>query len=78
MSEATVRDLRNQGASVLARVTAGERVTITRDGHPVAELVPVPRPSLSADVLVDRFRRLAPVDPDRLREDVDAAVDQSL
>jgi hypothetical protein len=32
----------------------------------------------AADELVDRFRRLPPVDADRLRADVDAAVDQRL
>ncbi|MGH8861988.1 MAG: type II toxin-antitoxin system Phd/YefM family antitoxin [Jatrophihabitantaceae bacterium] len=43
MSEATVRELHNHGGQVLDRVLAGERVTITRDGKPVARLVPVGR-----------------------------------
>jgi prevent-host-death family protein len=78
MSEASIRDLRNNGADVLARVAAGERVTITRDGAPVAELRPLARHPLSAAVLVERFRRLPAVDPERLRADVDAVVDQAL
>ncbi len=73
-----MRDLRNHGAEVLARVEAGDRVTITRDGRPVAELHPLPRPSLSADALVARFKRLPPVDAALLRADVDAVVDQAL
>lgn len=78
MSEATVRDLRNQGGRVLDRVLAGERVTITRDGRPVARLEPVARGRLSATALVERFRALPPVDPQRLRADVDALLDQRL
>ena len=50
MGEATVRDLRNHGGRVLDRVAAGERVTITRDGTPVARLEPAARGRLSAEV----------------------------
>lgn len=78
MGEATVRDLRNQGAQVLDRVVAGERVTITRDGRPVARLEPVGRRPLSAAALVARFKTLPAMDPHRLREDVDALLDQRL
>ena len=78
MSEATVRELRNRGGHVLDRVIAGERVTITRDGEPVAELVPVPRKPLSASALVARFRKLPPVDSERFRADIDAIIDQTL
>ncbi len=41
MAEIASRQLRNETRSVLGRVDAGERVTITVDGRPVAELVPV-------------------------------------
>ena len=78
VSEATVRDLRNHGGRVLDRVAAGERVVITRDGRPVARLEPVPRGRQTATALVERFRRLPAVDPDRLRADVDAVADQEL
>ena len=57
---------------------AGEVVTITRDGEPVAELRPLPRQPLSAAALVEQFRHLPPLDADRLRADVDAFLDQSL
>lgn len=73
-----MRDLRNHGGRVLDRVAAGEFVTITRDGKPVARLEPLGRGRLSAAALVERFRRLPPVDPQRLRDDVDAVVDQQL
>lgn len=78
VGEASIRDLRNHGADVIGRVEAGERVTITRDGEPVAELRPLPRRRLGARALIEQFRALPPVDADRLRADVDALVDQSL
>ena len=35
-----VRDLRNDTARVMAAVRAGERVTLTVNGEPVADIVP--------------------------------------
>lgn len=53
-------------------------MTITRDGKPVARLEPVARDRLTAAALVERFRRLPSLDPDRLRSDIDTAIDQRL
>lgn len=78
MSEATIRELRNQGAAVIDRVLAGETITITRDGEPVAELRPLPRRPLSREALQERARGLPPMDPQRLRDDIDAVFDQSM
>jgi prevent-host-death family protein len=78
MAEVTVRELRNEGGRVLERVERGESLTVTRDGHAVAELRPVSRRALRASALLDRWRRLAPVDAGALRADIDAAVDASL
>lgn len=39
----TSRDLRNDTRAVLARVEAGESITITVDGRPVATLEPLQR-----------------------------------
>jgi prevent-host-death family protein len=77
-SEVSIRELRNHGGEVVDRVAAGERLTVTRAGKPVAELRPTGRPGLKAEVLLERWRRLPRLDPDRLREDVDALVDPSL
>lgn len=41
MGEIASRELRNNTRSLLDRVAAGETVTITVDGRPVAELHPV-------------------------------------
>lgn len=73
-----MRELRNQGGHVLDRVLAGEQVTITRDGEPVAQLIPLRRKPLSAAALVERFRALPPIDPTTFRRDVDSMIDQSL
>jgi prevent-host-death family protein len=43
MGDVASRDLRNNTRSVLDRVAAGEEVTITVDGRPVAKLVPLDR-----------------------------------
>lgn len=73
------RDLRNDNAKVMEAVTAGETFVVTRNGEPVAELRPlrasrltfVPREAVAA--LAAGPGRL---DAARLREDLDAAVDQ--
>lgn len=43
MSDVPSRELRNDTAGVLRRVEAGEDVTITVSGRPVARLVPLQR-----------------------------------
>ena len=43
MAEIASRELRNQTRSLLDRVATGERITITVDGRPAAELGPVGR-----------------------------------
>lgn len=74
----SVRDLRNRGGDVLARVQRGETLTVTSDGTPVAELRPLPRRSRSATELVARRRTLPRVDPEALRAEVDSILDQTL
>ena len=70
----TVRELRNQGGAVLRRVGRGERLTVTSDGHPVAQLVPLPVPAPSPAGLVARWRQLPPTDLVRWRADLDAVI----
>lgn len=73
-----VRDLRNHGGEVLDRVAAGEVVIVERSGKPVAQLTRLPRPGLSTAELVERFRKLPPVDADAMRQELDAIIDPSL
>jgi prevent-host-death family protein len=42
-SSISVRDLRNTVSAVLRRVEGGERMTVTVDRRPVAEIVPLRR-----------------------------------
>ncbi|MGH9063639.1 MAG: type II toxin-antitoxin system Phd/YefM family antitoxin [Acidimicrobiales bacterium] len=42
-SSVSVRELRNTVSEVLRRVESGERVTVTVDRRPVAEIVPLSR-----------------------------------
>lgn len=74
----TVRDLRNNGGEVLRRVEHGERIVVTRDGAPVAELRPLPRSSASPTELIRRRKNLPRVNPDALRRDLDNLIDPSL
>lgn len=45
MADIAARELRNRTADVLRRVEAGESVTITSRGRPVAKLVPLDEPA---------------------------------
>ena len=74
----SIRELRHHGGDIVDRVTAGERVTITRGGRPVAELRPVSEPRLTAEVLFDRWRQVPVTDPVAWRADVDGVLDPSL
>ena len=76
--EVSIRDLRNHGGEVIDRVMAGEKLTVTRSGRPVAELRSLVVLCLKASVIFEHWSRLPPVDPQRLREQLDAAVSQSL
>jgi prevent-host-death family protein len=78
MTEVSIRELRNHGGDIVDRVAHGEQVTITRSGKAVAELCPVGAQPLPASVLLARWRHLPAVDPDRLRSDIDAALDSGL
>ena len=77
MANVSIRDLRNRGGQVLERVAAGEYLTVTRDGEPIAELRPIASRHVRASVLLQRWARIPSIDPDILRRDLDAVVDPS-
>lgn len=77
MTDVTIRELRNQGGEVVDRAAQGEQITITRSGRPVAELRAL-RPSVTAESLLARWRRLPAVDPTALRADIDELLDFTL
>lgn len=78
MDEATIRDLRNRGGEVMARIECGETLTVTRAGVPVGELRPLPRPLITASTLLARWRSDPAVEAEVFRADIDAVVDPSL
>jgi prevent-host-death family protein len=45
MADVTIRELRNHGGEVVDRAKRGERLTITRAGQPVAQIVARGTPS---------------------------------
>ena len=47
------------------------------DGQPIAELRPIPGRGLTAATLLQRWRRLPPVDVQQLRADLDRVMDAS-
>jgi antitoxin (DNA-binding transcriptional repressor) of toxin-antitoxin stability system len=57
---------------------AGEKLVVTRSGRPVAELRPLAVARLKASVILEHWSRLPPIDPNRLREQLDAVVSPSL
>lgn len=64
-----VRELRNRTSEVIDAVRAGERVTLTVHGEPVADIVPHERrvPWLGGSRLRDQLAERA-ADPDLTRE----------
>lgn len=65
------RRLRNDNAEIMRRVEAGESFVITRNGRPIADLVPHDRPAdqtkrrLTLGELQKRFRASPKIDVER-------------
>ena len=73
-----VRELRNNSAAVLSRVASGEREVVTKDGDPVAEVVPLRRRPLNVRELIARRQSMPRVDAAALCRDVDEFLDPRL
>ncbi|MDE0233022.1 MAG: type II toxin-antitoxin system prevent-host-death family antitoxin [bacterium] len=78
MAEVTITDIRNKGGAIIGRVLAGESLTVTRSGRPVASLSPLPRSGPDPVTLLDRWRHLPHLDPSTFRQDIDQTIDPSL
>ena len=77
-STVSVRDLRNHGGAIIDAVSRGGSVVVTRDGVAVAEVHALPREPLTTRELIERRQALPPLDPARLRADIDELLDTSL
>ena len=73
----SIRELRNQGGDIVDRAAKGERITITRDGKPVAELSPL-REEMTTEALLERWRHLPSIDYEQFRADVDEVMGELL
>jgi prevent-host-death family protein len=56
MTEVGIRALKQNASAVVAQAAAGERVTITDRGRPVAQLTPIPSSLLEQLTLAGRAR----------------------
>jgi prevent-host-death family protein len=77
MADVSSRDLRNHTADVLRRVESGERLRISVNRRPVAELVPLDRPRWMSGAAMERVILEASADPGLL-EDLAAIRDQTI
>jgi prevent-host-death family protein len=70
------RQLRNDNAEIMRRVEAGEAFIITRNGKPVADLVPHAdnrrRRRYTGRELQEMARKLPPIDVEQWRRDREA------
>jgi prevent-host-death family protein len=74
--EITQRELRNDSGEIMRKLDEGETFVITRNGVPVGELTPLRRHRfVAAEAAVALFRTAPSVDYERLRADLDVAVD---
>jgi len=77
MPEITQRDLRSRSREIMDAVEHGQSFTVTRDGHPIGELVPLRRRRrfVSRDEFAAMSRNAPGVSLDAFRADQDAAAD---
>ncbi len=77
--EISQRELRNESGAVMRRVASGQSFTITRNGTPIARLLPLRRRTfVPRDEAIAAFMAAPEVDGDQLRAEADAAFDQGL
>lgn len=73
----TQRELRNESGRIMRALDKGESFTVTRNGVPVGELVPVrPRLFVAAGTVAAAYRSAPRIARTRFRKDVDAALNQ--
>jgi len=69
------RELRNDNAEIMRRVEAGESFVVTRNGKPVADLVPhgvPPKMRKTGRDMQEEFRQLPPIDVEQWYRDREA------
>lgn len=75
--EITQRELRNESGEVMRALDRGESFVVTRNGVPVAELLPLRRRQfVAAEAAAAVFASAPTIELGRFRRDVDAMLDQ--
>ena len=73
----TQRELRNESGRIMRALDKGESSTVTRNGVPVGELVPVrPRVFVAAEAVAAAYRRAPRIAYRRVRKELDSTIDQ--
>lgn len=73
------RELRNDSGRIMRGLDEGRSYVVSRNGEPVGELRPLRRGRLvDAGLVAATFNNAPAVDAHRLREDVDAVLDQTI
>ena len=70
------RELRNDNAEIMRQVEAGESFVVTRNGKPVADLVPhgvPPKKRKTGRDMQEEFSRLPPIDVEQWYRDREEA-----
>ena len=82
MSQSAIsqRDLRLRSKEIMDSVERGEAFTVTRDGHEIGELIPLRarRTFVTREQFLAGSLKLAPIDIDRFRADLDAVIDNDI
>jgi len=75
------RELRNENAKVIEAVTAGETFVVTRNGEPVAELLPLRagrRTFISREEVAALASANVRIDREQFRAELDDVIDQGM
>jgi prevent-host-death family protein len=73
----TQRELRNESGRIMRALDKGHSFTVTRNGVPVGELVPIrPRAFVAAEAAASAYRRAPRIAHKRFRKDLDSAINQ--
>ena len=71
------RELRNDSGRIMRALDKGQSFVVTRNGVPIAELVPLkPRVFVATETIAAAFSGAPRVDRARFRKDIDYAIDQ--
>ena len=78
--EITQRDLRNRSREIMDAIQSGQSFTVTRDGHPIGELVPLRRRRrfVSRQEFAAMSRTAPDIGLDSFRADQDTTADTYL